>query len=46
MYKVNYFDDAVKKADDLVKGGGIGHTAKIMWVMYEHPEIDFMDLAS
>lgn len=29
MYKATDFDDAVKKADDLVKGGGIGHTAGI-----------------
>lgn len=29
MYKAKDFDDAVQKADDLVKGGGIGHTAGI-----------------
>lgn len=29
MYKSKDFDDAVKKADELVKAGGIGHTAGI-----------------
>ena len=29
MYKADDFDDAVDKADELVQGGGIGHTAGI-----------------
>ena len=29
MYKANNFDDAVQKADELVHGGGIGHTAGV-----------------
>ena len=29
MYKAEDFDDAVDKADELVQGGGIGHTAGI-----------------
>ena len=29
MYKSKDFDDAVQKADQLVQGGGIGHTAGI-----------------
>ncbi|MGN1033262.1 MAG: bifunctional acetaldehyde-CoA/alcohol dehydrogenase, partial [Intestinibacter sp.] len=29
MYKAKDFDDAVQKADQLVQGGGIGHTAGI-----------------
>ena len=28
-----------------VGGGSAMDAAKIMWVMYEHPEVDFMDLA-
>ena len=26
-------------------GGSAMDAAKIMWVMYEHPEVDFMDMA-
>lgn len=28
-----------------VGGGSVMDAAKIMWVMYEHPEVDFMDMA-
>ena len=28
-----------------IGGGSAMDAAKIMWVMYEHPEVDFMDMA-
>ena len=28
-----------------VGGGSAMDAGKIMWVMYEHPEVDFMDMA-
>ena len=28
-----------------IGGGSAMYAAKIMWVMYEHPEVDFMDMA-
>ncbi len=27
-----------------IGGGSAMDAAKIMWVMYEHPEVDFMDI--
>ena len=41
---INYGDPLVKRI--IALGGGSAMDAgKIMWVMYEHPEVDFLDMA-
>lgn len=38
MFRARDFSDAVKKADKLVRNGGIGHTSSLYVNEYKHPE--------
>ena len=38
MFRAKDFSDAVKKADKLVRNGGIGHTSSLYVNEYKHPE--------
>ncbi len=45
MYKASSFEDAIKKADQLVKDGGYGHTASLYIDLNEHEKLNTFSMA-